>query len=387
MEMTIQQASRGAFYTGEYRNVFRECGYTEEEIAGRVRQAWQDIFFGDENTRIYFESGADEAYMLDTGNLDVRTEGMSYGMMMAVQLDQKEVFDRLWKWSKTHMYMTEGLHAGYFAWSCSPDGSKRAYGPAPDGEEFFAMALFFASHRWGDGPEPFNYSEQARELLHTCLHRGEDGEGYPMWNPDNKLIKFIPECEYSDPSYHLPHFYELFALWANEEDRAFWKEAAAASRQYLHVALHPVTGLAPEYAHYDGTPNDERGYGHFFSDSYRVAANLGLDYEWFRADEWQVGAAERIQAFFADKSPEDYRRYTIAGEPFEEKSLHPVGLIATNAMASLAAAGPAARQMVELFWNTPVRTGERRYYDNCLYLFSLLALSGEYRIWAPAAAE
>ncbi|WP_426446111.1 glycosyl hydrolase family 8 [Paenibacillus sp. S-38] len=383
--MTLQQASRGAFYTGEYRNVFREYGYAEEEITGRVHQAWLDIFFGDEHTRIYFEAGEDEGYMLDTGNLDVRTEGMSYGMMMAVQLDEKEVFDRLWKWAKTHMYMTEGLHAGYFAWSCNTDGSKRAYGPAPDGEEFFAMALFFASHRWGDGPEPFNYSVQARELLHTCLHRGEDGQGYPMWNPDNKLIKFIPECEYSDPSYHLPHFYELFALWANEEDRAFWKEAAAASRQYLHIALHPVTGLAPEYAHYDGTPNDERGYGHFFSDSYRVAANIGLDYEWFRADEWQAGAAERIQAFFVDKSPEDYRRYTIAGVPFEEKSLHPVGLIATNAMASLAAAGPEARGMVELFWNTPVRTGERRYYDNCLYLFSLLALSGRYRIWAPTA--
>ena len=71
-----------------------------------------------------------------------------------------------------------------------------------------------------------------------------------------------------------------------------------------------------------------------------------------------------------------------SGEPFEEKSLHPVGVVATNAMGSLAnPEGAFAKASVHLFWNTPVRTGSRRYYDNCLYLFALLALSGRFRIW------
>ena len=171
--------------------------------------------------------------------------------------------------------------------------------------------------------------------------------------PETKLIKFVPELPFSDPSYHLPHFYELFALWANEEDRAFWKEAATLSRAYLKKACHPVTGLAPEYANYDGTPRTEShtAYQHFFSDSYRVAANVGLDYEWFRADEWCVEQSNRIQAFFADKDPADYRRYHIDGEPFNEPALHPVGLLATNAMASLAADGPFAKATVDQFWH------------------------------------
>src|SRR5690606_10150988 len=156
----------------------------------------------------------------------------------------------------------------------------------------------------------------------------------PMWNPENKLIKFVPEVEFSDPSYHLPNFYELFALWAHEEDRTFWKEAAQASRDYINISCHPVTGLAPEYAHYDGTPNHIRGFGYFFSDAYRVAANIGLDYAWFGVDARQQDIANRILAFFADKEPDDYRRYTIEGKPFEEKSLHPVGLLATNAQAA-----------------------------------------------------
>lgn len=139
----------GAFHTGKYRNVFKEMGYKDTAIQEKLEDAWKQIFYGDEDTRIYYPS-SDGGYLLDTGNLDVRTEGMSYGMMIAVQLDKKEEFDRIWKWTKEHMYMQTGENAGYFAWSCNPDGSKRSFGPAPDGEEFFALALFCSSSlgRW-----------------------------------------------------------------------------------------------------------------------------------------------------------------------------------------------------------------------------------------------
>lgn len=43
-----------------------------------------------------------------------------------------------------------------------------------------------------------------------------------MWNRENKQILFVPGSPFTDPSYHLPHFYELFAKWAYEEDRPFW---------------------------------------------------------------------------------------------------------------------------------------------------------------------
>ncbi len=373
---------KGAFYTGEYRNLFKEYGYSEEEIEKRVQETWETLFF-DEELRIYHPVGDDMGYITDTGNNDVRTEGMSYGMMMAVQMDNQEIFDRLWKWTKTYMWHDSGNYKGYFAWSCQLDGRRNFQGPAPDGEEFFAMALLFASNRWGDREEPFNYSEQAKDILYEVIHKGEEGNpGYPMWNRENKLIKFIPEVEFSDPSYHVPHFYELFSRWGNPEDREFWAEAAKASREYLHKACHPVTGLAPEYAHYDGTPETSRGHGDFFSDSYRVALNIGLDYEWFRADEGQKDIANRIQNFFINIDREDFTKYTIDGKPLEKPEyVHDVGLIATNAAASLAADGPAAKASVERFWNTPLRTDERRYYDNCLYFFALLALSGRYRIY------
>ena len=43
--------------------------------------------------------------------------------------------------------------------------------------------------------------------------------------------------------------------------------------------------------------------------------------------------------------------------------------------------GPIAEKTVRQFWNTPLRQGKRRYYDNCLYFFAVLALSGNYRIY------
>ena len=138
---------RGAFETGTYRNVFAEAGYDKETIEKRKNEIFHTLFYGAESERIYHPVEDDMAYIEDTGNHDARTEGMSYGMMMCVQMDRKEEFDRLWKWAKTYMYLEEGENAGYFAWSVQLDGTKNSFGAAPDGEEFFAMALFFAAHR------------------------------------------------------------------------------------------------------------------------------------------------------------------------------------------------------------------------------------------------
>ena len=371
-----------------YRNMFAEIGISDEQIKERLEEI-KYTYFQKEGEKLYYPVGDDMAYIVDTGNNDARTEGMSYGMMICVQLDMKEEFDRLWKWAKTYMWMDKGDNEGYFAWSCATDGSKNADGPAPDGEEFFAMSLFFASHRWGDGEGIFEYSKEAEILLDACIHKGQNGRpGCAMWNRENHQILFVPGSDFTDPSYHLPHFYELFALWAKEEDREFWKQAAKSSREYLAKACHPVTGFCAEYAEFDGTPmsrklpwTDDR-HDWFFSDSYRTVANIGLDYEWFGEDNGQKAAADRIQEYLiSDMRKDAYHVYELDGRIVEDTPLHPVAITATIAQASLAADNEYTKEWVECFWKLPLRTGERRYYDNCLYFFAFLALSGNYRIW------
>lgn len=370
-----------------YRNIFLELGYDPAEIETRTRDIFDTLFYGGEEQRLYHPVGSDMACFEDTGNQDVRTEGMSYAMMMCVQMDRKAEFDRLWKWAKTYMYLDSGPNAGYFAWSCGLDGNKNAYGAAPDGEEYFAMALFFAAHRWGDGEGIFHYTGEARRLLHTCVHKGENGgPGRAMWDRSSHLIRFVADADFSDPSYHLPHFYELFALWADELDRPFWKKAAQASREYWVKACHPVTGLCAEYADLEGRPQitDPKRYGGrhdwYYSDAYRTIFNIALDAVWFGCSPWARAEANRLQHFFCN-TENDRAVYEVDGSVLPISALHPVAITATNAAASLAADGPWAEECVRRFWETPLRTGERRYYDNCLYFFTFLALGGKYRIY------
>ena len=379
---------QGAFYTGKYPNLFAELGISQDKIDQKIEDTFQQMFF-DTEEKIYFEVGNDGnagtnmGYMLDTGNSDARTEGMSYGMMMAVQMDRKDIFDKLWLFSKTYMYQSSGKYQGYYAWSVGADGTKNAEGPAPDGEEYFAMALFFASKRWGDGEQPFDYSVQARDILRHCIHQSELVEGgEPMWDSSNHYIKFVPESPFSDPSYHLPHFYELFALMADEQDRPFWQKAAEASRRYLHISCDKDTGMAPEYAEFDGTPKKLFRDYQFYSDAYRVAMNIGLDAAWFGKDDSLGEIVDKLQAYFSERTAlGEYHAYTTKGEPFDETAMHPVAIIATNAAGSLAARGKYRLQWVKDFWELPLRKGVRRYYDNCLYFFCLLMLAGEYKIY------
>jgi Endoglucanase Y len=366
-----------------YPNLFLEIGIEESEIEERIKQTFETLFF-DEEERIYFESGSDMGYMMDTGNNDARTEGMSYGMMMAVQMDRKDIFDRLWLFSKTYMYQESGKYQGYFAWSVSTDGKKNAEGPAPDGEEYYAAALFFASNKWGDGAAPFDYSVQARDILKHCVHQHElVNGGDPMWDPENYCIKFVPETPFSDPSYHLPHFYEIFAKYADEEDRPFWEKAVQASREYIVKSCHPVTGMASEYAEFDGTPRMMFGKaGQYYSDAYRLVMNIALDAAWNgKREEW-TKIADNLQTFFSENTKlGEYQSYMIDGTALDEPAMHPTAIIATNAAGSLAAEGKYKMQWVKDFWDTPLRKGDRRYYDNCLYFFCMLMLGGLYQIF------
>ncbi|MCR4734475.1 MAG: xylanase [Treponema sp.] len=388
------------------KNTFAEYGYEPEEIENRVNDTFYEIFEGME--RFYFNGIGDTGYFMDTGNCDARTEGMSYGMLMSVMMDvdgdKKEYFDRMWKFAMDFMYMDEGFLKGYFAWSVAPDGKKNAFGPAPDGEEFFAMALFLAGRKWGDGQGIYNYTKWAKKILHTCLHHKA-----AMWDKDSALILFVPACKFSDPSYHLMHFYHYFAMWADECDRPFWKRAEEASRKFLIKTCHPKTGMNPEYAKMDGSPEPygpPEGHGDFYSDAYRTAANIGLDVLWngssnqkysSEADSNSIPAehqafskiADNLVNFFADIPTEQFAKYKIDGSPVcnedgsPEKALHPIGLLATLAQASLAcspAAKTSAEKIVKRFWETPLRHGERRYYDNCLYMFAMMALSGKYSV-------
>ncbi len=400
----------GAFATGKYRNLFSEDGHSKREINAKVNAAYEQLFHGDGKTQaIAFDAGSNQngplIYVTDWANHDARTEGMSYGMMIAVQLDKKAEFDGIWNWAKTYMYISDPKAPSYqyFAWSCKTDGTHNAEGAAPDGESYFAMALLFAANRWPGGKGIYDYHAEAEKLLTAMVHRevitapgkfNPHSVG-PMMNADPPMILFVPEVSpkpFTDPSYHLPAFYELWARWGPEADRAFWAKAAETSRAFFVKTTNPQTGLAPSYADFDGSPHINRfpQSGEFGYDAWRTASNWSVDWSWWHKAPEEQALSDRIQAFFESQGIDKYGPvYSLDGKdmgatPGLTHEDHPAGLAGTNAVAGLAATDKVrARKFTESLWNTPIPAGENRYYDGLLYLMSLMHASGEFRVWGP----
>ena len=392
----------GAFATGQYRNLFAASGHPQKEIDAKIHAAFEQLFHGDLQTQsIYFSAGRNPhgplAYVTDWNNHDVRTEGMSYGMMIAVELDKKTEFDALWNWAKTYMYVSDPQHPsfGYFSWSCRTDGTANEETAAPDGEEYFVMSLYFAANRWGSGQGIYDYKSQADELLTTMRHRvqktgptskGERTVG-PEVNEQFKMIRFVPVItrgDFTDPSYHLPAFYELWARWGPPADREFWAQAATASREFFLKTANPNTGLVPAYANFDGTPRITKfkQSSIFGYDSWRTASNWSVDWSWWHRAKAEQELSDRIQGFFFTQGLSRYGdQYTLDGKELE--AIHAPGLVASNAVASLAATNAHAADFVKALWDAPIPSGQLRYYDGMLYLLSMLHCSGEFRILGP----
>ena len=375
-------ASVGAVSTGKYRNLFKELGYSDAEIDKKVESAWQKFFYGTDDERIYYPVGEDMAYIYTADTDDVRSEGMSYGMMICVQMDKQEEFDRLWKWAKTHMQHKSGEFKGYFAWQMNTNGTIKDNTPAADGEEYFATSLLFASARWGNGEGIYNYNKEAQEILKTMLHQADDGQGVNMFNKEHKMPVFCPignAATFSDPSYHLPAFYEVWAREA-EQDNDFWSEAAEASRQHFKDATNEKTGLGPDYSEYSGAAKNEGNHGDFRFDAWRIAANIACDYAWWAQDDWATTHANRIQSFFYDQGVDSYgNQWSLDGKNLSPD--HSPGLVAMNATASLASSDKKSWSFLEDLWNISPTTGKYRYYDGCLYMMGLLHCSGKFRAY------
>jgi len=382
--------SNGSYYSGVYKNLFTELLYkSEAEVQLKIDFAFNQIFYGNDSTqRIYYPVGTDMAYIEDINNQDVRTEGMSYGMMIAVQLDKREEFDRLWKWAKTFMQHKKGPGKDFFAWHCKTNGEILSPTSASDGEEWFVMALFFASARWGDGDGIYNYKAEAQSILNAMLTKTESSDDRNiitnMFNKKEKQVVFVPDGsadDFTDPSYHLPHYYELWSRWADIENQ-FWSDVANTSRDYFKKAVNPNTGLVPDYTKFDGTPYDPWGGGHdkFQYDAWRVISNIAIDYAWFAKDDWEVTECNKLLDFFYSKGINTYGDlYTLEGEQFSSE--HSTGLLAMNAVACLASTNDNRKDFVEQLWNVEIPTGQYRYYGGMLYMLGLLQVSGNFKIY------
>jgi oligosaccharide reducing-end xylanase len=394
---------KGAWEIGLYRDVFLDAGYQQKDIDAKLAKAYYDVFEGPD--KVYFEVGDSMGYVSDLKNHDARTEGLSYGMMVAVQLNKKDVFDRLWRWTRKYMQHQGGPRDAYFAWSVKPKtGEHNSEGSASDGELYFITDLLFASNRWGNDTG-INYYAEARRILDAMWSKnGTDGV-MNVLNVEQKKITFTPDkggYGWTDPSYNLPAFFEVWAAYAKDGKEQFYKDCADSARAYLHRACSSPNGLNADATDFSGEP---RKFGKFHSDfrfdSWRVPMNIAMDYSWFAKDkEWQQDYCKRIQNFLFCQGIDSFvDQYNLDGTQPSfimpaggyRKLRHSLGFVATSAAASLMGTQAKSWKFVDAVWNAklePYSDGYfDPYYDGLLYLFSVMHLSGNYRIITPATKE
>ena len=379
---------QSVWQSGQYRNILQEAGYSQEEIDSKLQAIKQQFFKGDaENGRLYYELGTDEAYILDTGNNDVRTESLSYGMMICVQLDMQTEFDKLWRFTKNHSMHKSGANKGYLAWQLNTDGSIKDGNAAPDGDEYIATALMFAAGRWGNKSTGIDYWKEANCILENMLSKSHyvNSSHVNMFNKDEKQIVFVPYAQsavHTDPSYHMPAFYELWSKWANN-NRQFWKACADKSREMYPKFANSTTGLMPDYAEFSGEARSGE-HSDFRYDAWRCAMHMATDYMWFNGSETEKQQTKKLLDFFYGKGIKDYKGlYQLNGTPIYGGD-HSPGLVGCNAVGAMIYEDVKAWDFVDDFFEMDFPTGHYRYYDGCLYFLSYLHASGNFRMYKPA---
>ena len=382
----------GAYYTGVYHNYFSEVlGIPQTEVDARINQLWEHFYtpgdftrFADaDQTTVYYEPNDSMAFVYDTGSDDVRTEGMSYGMMICLQLDKPQQFDRLWRWAKTYMrYPEESPWSGYFCWQCHADGERFGNSNASDGEIYFATALYMAAHRWN---EP-RYAADAQDILDHCMGKDCEHGVWNLYDESTKVVTFCPTDDahlYTDPSYQLPAFVQMWAEW-DKERHDFWLAAADSARQQLRIAQHPVTGLYPDYSTYQGEPFRGPFCGYdsrrFQYDAIRCPMNVGMDFYLFGADrKAQSEAMQRYLSFFK-KDNFTYGQFELNGS--DPTGNYTEGMAGANAVGAIALTDEALkREYIERLWQVQAPTGQWRYYTGMVYMLSMLHVSGNFRIY------
>ncbi|HTL06849.1 MAG TPA: glycosyl hydrolase family 8 [Chitinophagaceae bacterium] len=385
--------------TVHYKNYFVQAGYSAAAVQSKINKAYYDVFEGPQ--RVYFEVGDSMAYVSDVKNHDARTEGLSYGMMVAVQLNKKAVFDKIWRWTKKYLQHQSGPREAYFAWSINPQTLKKnSEGSASDGELYFITDLLFAANRWGNN-SGIHYYNEARRILDAMWKKDGTGNIFNIINTEHKQISFVPEGDgykWTDPSYHLPAFYEIWALYAKDGHEQFYKDCADSSRAFLHRACDSITGLNADYTEFSGAAKSTRwAPAGFRYDSWRVPMNIAMDYAWFGKDKaWQEDYAKRLQQFFLSRGIDTFEdqfnqdgstpAFILQAGGFK-KLRHSIGLVGTTATTEMIHPAEHAA-FLRALWNAKLVPYEDGYfdpyYDGLLYLFSLLHMGGQYQIITPS---
>jgi endo-1,4-beta-D-glucanase Y len=224
------------------------------------------------------------------------SEGIAYGMLLAVYASDQPTFDKLWQYSK----LWPDSH-GLMNWYINAAGTQAlGSGGATDADEDMAFALLMADARWGgSGSLSTSYLSLAKTQIDLVWQ-------YEVDHGRNDVL--MPGDQFADGSiinisYFAPAYYRAFGRINGNTTQ--WDSVMNTSYAVLAQTLNTANGnaqngLVPAWSTPAGVPSAPAGQTQTFHqlDSCRTPFRLGEDYCW-NAEPRALAYLQKIAGFYA----------------------------------------------------------------------------------------
>lgn len=259
------------------------------------------------------------------------SEGIGYGMLLAVYMDDQEVFDGIWKYEQ--LYENDN---GLMDWEVNAAGDVIGTGAALDGDEDMAWALIMADRQWGgQGTLDDTYLNYAIGLIHAMWDHEIDHTRNDMPLPGDTW----GNVDVNNISYFAPAYYRVFGQVADMEDE--WNRVVETCYDIIEASLNSASqnednGLVPAWSNQAGTPVEAYGGAplHYQNDSTRTPFRVGQDYCYF-GEPRALAYIQKTTNFFTGVGVDNIvDGYELDGTPRPD--------FGTNGLGSASFVGPAA---------------------------------------------
>jgi len=301
------------------------------------------------------------------------SEGIAYGLLVAVYMNDQPLFDELWKYEQTFLDAN-----GLMDWYISADGNTRlGMGGATDADEDMAWALLQADRQWGGkGTLDRNYLDVAKDQIQRIWD-------HEVW--DSKLARagdLFGDWTNVNISYFAPAYYRVFSKVTGDTR---WNDVIKTVYDTIDNALNDTNknktnGLVPAWCTSDGVPGGTAGPGNYQYDSCRTPFRIGLDWCFFGETRAQAYVM-KTSAFFSNIGVSRIADgYALDGTPTPENpgkgSAAFVGPAGVGAMHD-ATYGPFLNQAYAAIAAGNLMAGGV-YYEESWTVLSLLMMTGNF---------
>jgi len=247
------------------------------------------------------------------------SEGIGYGMILAVYLNDQSLFDNLWKYEQSHLDDN-----GLMNWEIGPDGKTTSggSGAASDGDEDMAWALVMADKQWGGkGSLADTYLATAQKLIDLIwTYEVDQSRGY-MLKPGDQW----GNVDITNPSYFAPAYYRVFGQVTGKASD--WNKVIAGNYDILEKSLNATSGnasngLVPAWCNSSGTPVEAFSGSpkYFQNDSTRMPFRVGQDFCYF-AEPRAKSYLDKITSFYVGVGVSKIvDGYDLNGTPHPDKA-------------------------------------------------------------------